>query len=152
MAAVLTGIYGVLQLTKHELNPEFDANSVSGQDDMIIPGARDGDSATVAAATTEPKPESFTMPDIVRVKVFPVDGIFDPIRVRIDRDLRRPYWADSTDTLAFEFRNRFIVENHVNQMNIMVEDETYPIEPSGNSITLTRKVVRQFLERRNSGG
>lgn len=150
LAAVATGIYGVNRV----LSP--DVGTVGSQSEegsaissSIIPGAPGGARVDEPGATQDPdeiaRQEPFVMPDTVEVSITTVSGVFDPIRVRIDRDLRRPYWADEGDTLTFSFTNRIIFEEQADRVKLYVRGQQYPLSSNRTSFTLTRDLVEEFL-------
>ncbi|NND72709.1 MAG: hypothetical protein HKN43_14115 [Rhodothermales bacterium] len=149
LASVATGVFVIARLSGPD-NPDsaIAASDVSTTVEELIPGARDGSVLPTESVSAQP----FVMPDTINVSVFTTSGVFDPIRVRTDRDLRRPYWADSSDTLQFRFVNRIIVEDHLDRMAIEIEGLAYPVNAAASMLSIDRDDVREFLESRNSSG
>ena len=148
LASVATGVFVIARMSQPD-DPQdaIVASEVSEATDLI-PGARDGSMESVEPLAAE----TFTMPDTISVAIFSTNGVFDPIRVRTDRDLRRPYWADSSDTLQFQIVDRIIVEDHLDRMGIKIENQLYPVNRSAGALRLDRQDIREFLESRNSSG
>ncbi len=94
-----------------------------------------------------PVVSAYVMPDTIRLAVQPTGGDFSPIRVRVDNDLRRPYWADSGDTLYFDFVNKIRFEGRLERLNIFVFGNRYdPGRLSSRSpFTLTRPDIEGFV-------
>ncbi len=64
--------------------------------------------------------------DSIAVTVIAADGPLDPIRIRVDRDLRRPFWVVEGDSMTFHFRQRMTLEELLDLAVVKVEGTTYP--------------------------
>ncbi len=147
LVAVATGLFAVVQILSTDGEAQTAESQNTRSEQAIIPGAPGGPASDTASVKNEVK-TPFVMPDSIEVAIHSRDGVFDPIRVRVDRDLRRPYWADSSDTLYFTFRDRIIFEEQATKMNLLVSGRQYPLPSSlNNSFVLTRELSRQFLEK-----
>ena len=65
--------------------------------------------------------------DSLNVTIVAATGKLDPFRIRVDSDLRRPYWIDEGDSLDFWFDNQVTVEDNLDNMVILFESLEYPI-------------------------
>jgi len=65
--------------------------------------------------------------DSLNVTIVAATGKLDPFRIRVDNDLRRPYWIDEGDSLDFWFDNQVTVEDNLDNMVILFESLEYPI-------------------------
>lgn len=65
--------------------------------------------------------------DSLNVTIIAATGKLDPFRIRVDNDLRRPYWIDEGDSLDFWFDNQVAVEDNLDNMVILFESLKYPI-------------------------
>lgn len=153
LLAVATGIYGVNRI----LSPDSKTMaSVTSTDDSasgstLIPGAPGGAAENKADTISDPDSTDdaaavpFVFPDTVAVSITTLSGVFDPIRVRVDRDLRRPYWADEGDTLTFTFTSRIIFEEQADRLKLLVLGKEYPLPRTRSSFTLTREMAEEFV-------
>ena len=71
----------------------------------------------------------------------------DPFRVKVDRDLRRPYWLDQNDSLGFWFKDQIIIEDQLDKMEILFKSFTYPISETDSTarVVITRDSVSAFI-------
>lgn len=90
--------------------------------------------------------------DTIDILIRPRGGDFSPIRVRVDNDLRRPYWADNGDTISFAFVNKIRFEGRLDRLEIIAFDELY--DPGRLSprtpFTLTRPAIQTFVDELNA--
>ncbi len=100
-------------------------------------------------ATQEPA-EPINIPaigDTMNVYIIAEQGPVDPIRVTVDDDLRRPYWIDQGDSMAFNPTNRIVVEELLDNINLKVEGIEYPTNRRDDQgrIVLTRDSLENYF-------
>lgn len=66
--------------------------------------------------------------DTIDVYVIAAHASVDPIRVTVDDDLRRPYWIDQGDSLAFQPAQRIVLEELLDNIELTVEGIEYPTD------------------------
>ena len=95
--------------------------------------------------------QPLVLKDSLDVYVVASTGKLDPFRIRVDEDLRRPYWLDAGDSMRFRMGERIIVEDNLAAMRILLEGHVYPIRDTDSSATvvITRDTARAFLTIRN---
>lgn len=96
------------------------------------------------SASTQPMP---TLGDTLRVLVFAAMDRLDPIRVTVDDDLRRPYWLEQGDSMAFAPTNRIVVEEQLDDIQLTIEGIEYPTDRRDDlgRIVITRDSVRTYF-------
>jgi hypothetical protein len=96
------------------------------------------------AASTQPMP---ALGDTMRVFVFAAMDRLDPIRVTVDDDLRRPYWLEQGDSMAFAPTNRIVVEEQLDDIQLKIEGIEYPTDRRDDlgRIVITRDSVRTYF-------
>ncbi len=75
----------------------------------------------------------------------------DPVRVRVDNDLRRPYWIDTGDSLSFAMTNQIVVDSLLDATILKLEGLEYPRNAyrTRYSVVITRDSVLRFVESLN---
>ncbi|WP_161540950.1 helix-turn-helix domain-containing protein [Rhodothermus marinus] len=113
------------------------------------------DTATVSAtaADTTPSVETPTIQvpvlgDTITVTVIAAFDKVDPIRVRVDRDLRRPYWIEQGDSMQFRFTERIILENQLDDIQLRLDGYPYPTDrrDAQGRIVITREQLQAYLD------
>ena len=96
------------------------------------------------AASTQPMP---ALGDTMRVFVFAAMDRLEPIRVTVDDDLRRPYWLEQGDSMAFAPTNRIVVEEQLDDIQLKIEGIEYPTDRRDDlgRIVITRDSVRTYF-------
>ena len=85
--------------------------------------------------------------DTMDVRIIAAQGKVDPIRVTVDGDLRRPYWIEQGDSMAFDPTNRIVIEELLDNINLKIEGIEYPTsrrDPQGR-IVITRDTLQSFF-------
>lgn len=97
--------------------------------------------------TDQPATGIQTLPDTVEVQLRALSGPVRGIRIRVDNDLRRPYWIEADSILSIEMAGRMIVEEHAGAVSISVPSINYEAEPliAGYPFVLSRTKLDQFL-------
>ena len=87
--------------------------------------------------------------DSIPVYVVAADGKLDPFRLKLDRDLRRPYWLDEGDSMLVFFKERATFEVNLANMDILIEGRSYPIYRTDSlaTVVIDRDSVQTFLQR-----
>ena len=92
--------------------------------------AQDGDvdapDTTAVLAAPTPRPDPVVLRDTLSLYLTAVGEPLDPIRVTIDRDLRRPYWIEHDSTQTFRFLNRIILEREVENARLSLDGYALP--------------------------
>lgn len=95
-----------------------------------------------------PGPEPVSLPDTFEVRVIARDEPLDPIRSRVDDDLRRPYWVELGDTLILRVAERVVLEREVEHALVTVENWLPPtgwLEPDGTYL-ISRARTQSWLD------
>lgn len=96
----------------------------------------------------EPGPDPVSLPDTFEVRVIALDEPLDPIRGRVDDDLRRPYWVELGDTLTFRVADTVILEREVDHALVVVENWLPPpgwLDADGTYV-ITRERTQAWLD------
>lgn len=103
---------------------------------------------TVAAEVPPPPPPPPVLPDTMTVYLVAERGPLLRIRVRVDDDLRRPYWVEQGDSILFRPVNRISIQSRYSlpRARITLEGHTYPVSPSDTMVVISRETARAFLE------
>ncbi|NNE45208.1 MAG: hypothetical protein HKN37_00955 [Rhodothermales bacterium] len=122
--------------------------------DKVSPMATDAveSSATTPVLPLPPSPISlpppFVVGDSIAVTIVATAGPLDPVRIQLDRDLRRPYWVDEGDSMTFSMRQRIVFEDLLDRATIKLEGVPYPAQKyrDRERLELTRDSVHAFVE------
>jgi hypothetical protein len=95
-----------------------------------------------------PLPPPFVVGDSIAVTIVATAGPLDPVRIQLDRDLRRPYWIDEGDSVTFSMRQRIVFEDLLDRATIKLEGVPYPAQKyrDRERLELTRDSVHAFVE------
>lgn len=106
------------------------------------------------AADEDAVEEEVTLGDSIQVDIVATHDRVDPIRVRVDDDLRRPYWIEEADSVRFRVSDRIVLEERLDRVRLLVEGFEYPMEEAGpeGPLTITREEAKTFLEEQVSAG
>ena len=93
-------------------------------------------------------PPPFVVGDSIAVTIVATTGPLDPVRIQLDRDLRRPYWVDEGDSMTFRMRQRIVFEDLLDRATIKLEGVPYPAQNyrDRERLELTRDSVHAFVE------
>jgi hypothetical protein len=79
----------------------------------------------------------------------PVQGI----RITRDEDVRRPYWIEQGEALAVPVRQRIVIEQGLDAIDLFVEGFDYPMEQDDGTlpdrIVITRSDAQDFIEQQS---
>lgn len=100
--------------------------------------------------TQEPLTPAIDLPaigDSIDIHIIASEDAVDPIRVTVDDDLRRPYWIDQGDSMAFHPANRIVIEELLDNISLSVEGIEYPTDRRDpqNRIVITRDSVENYF-------
>lgn len=113
------------------------------------------DTATVPATAADTTPSVETpavqvpvLGDTITATVIAAFDKVDPIRVRVDRDLRRPYWIEQGDSMQFRFTERIILENQLDDIKLRLDGHPYPTDrrDARGRIVITREQLQAYLD------
>ncbi len=113
------------------------------------------DTATVSATAADTTPSIETpavqvpvLGDTITATVIAAFDKVDPIRIRVDRDLRRPYWIEQGDSLQFRFTERIILENQLDDIQLRLDGHPYPTNrrDARGRIVITREQLQAYLD------
>lgn len=115
--------------------------------EVTAPENNDTLEAAPAVATVSRSLENVVLKDSLELFVIAATGKLDPFRIKLDNDLRRPYWLDEGDSMKFYISNRVIVEDNLDAMQILLEGFTYPIYSTDSlaRVVIDRDSMRFFL-------
>ena len=129
--------------------PSFQEASVNGgdeesqqQEEFVDSLALREQSLITAALERVEEGDSLTVVVVAR------NGKLDPFRIKVDNDLRRPYWLNEGDSMLFRIQNRVIIEDNLETMAILLENKLYPIYDRDTTarVDITRDSVQAFLK------
>ncbi len=105
------------------------------------------DSTLIQAKPLPPEPQPIVLPDTLSVFVVAV-GRIDPIYVRVDKDIRRPYWIEKGDSLLFRPTERILIQSRrtLKLARITLEGYDYPKTPADTLVVITRETAREILQ------
>lgn len=110
--------------------------------------ASESDTLVAAPAAIQTLPlEDVVLKDSLELFVVASTGKLDPFRVKVDNDMRRPYWLDEGDSMRFYVSNRVTVEDNLAAMKILLEGYAYPIYRTDSLaiVVIDRDSMRSFL-------
>lgn len=72
----------------------------------------------------------------------------NPIRIRRDEDLRRPYYLNRGQAGVFPAQQQIVIEDGLENIRLLVNGHEYPVQgrTGGGSLVLTRDTVQTFLD------
>jgi hypothetical protein len=103
------------------------------------------DTSRVAGAF---RPDPVVLPDSFRVDIVALAEPLDPIRVTVDRDLRRPFWIEHMDTFPFIVVDRIQLEREVDHARVIVDGLRIPeswLREEG-VVELSRDRIQSWLD------
>ena len=96
---------------------------------------------------TEPLVSKPELGDKIKVEVLARGGALRPIRVRVDKDLRRPYWIDKDSVRTFSFTDQIVLEENLDLIALSVDGLDYPLGLNpGDRLVISRESVESFYE------
>lgn len=100
------------------------------------------------------RPEPIVLPDSFRVDIVAFVEALDPIRITVDRDLRRPYWVEHMDTLPFVVADRIQLEREVENTRILVDGFAVPQDWLSDvpQVEVSRLRMQTWLDSLTSSG
>lgn len=100
--------------------------------------------------TTSPTPAS-PLGKTMEVSVVAANGKLSPVRVKVDGDVRRPYWVELGDEVTFTVRDSAFVEQELDDVAISVNGKPFPTDyrDSRGRVVITRESVRAVLSGTN---
>ncbi len=104
--------------------------------------------ADTTAAFESPTATAPTLGDTITATVIAAFDKVDPIRIRVDRDLRRPYWIEQGDSMRFRFTERIILENQLDDIQLRLDGYPYPTDrrDAQGRIVITRAQLQAYLD------
>jgi len=100
------------------------------------------------SVSVRPMPEWIILGDSIRFDIVAVTEHLDPIRVKADDDMRRPYWIEQGDTLTFYVRWSIMFERELDVAEILMDGRLLSdslIDGNGR-IELTRNRAQTWLD------
>lgn len=106
--------------------------------------------ATNAPTTTTPAANDIpdlpsVLPDTLLLVVRAVTDKVDPIRVKTDLDIRRPYWIDQGRSMTFPFVESIRIERHIDRISFEVLDRPISASIGDTTAVITREMIIQQL-------
>lgn len=109
------------------------------QEDVLSPRE-----STAVATPVAPKPE---VGEVIAIDVLAKGGNVRPIRIRVDKDLRRPYWIPKDSVRTFEFTDQIVLEENIELISLSIGGFEYPLRLSpGRRVVISRDQVESFYE------
>lgn len=118
------------------------------------PGSRPAAMDTTDSAQLEPVPPeslrtqpSVAIGDTMYFTVIAQERV-NPIRIRRDEDLRRPYYLNRGQAGVFPAQQQIVLEDGLENIRLLVNGHEYPAQAraAGGSLVLTRDSVQAFLD------
>ncbi len=109
------------------------------------------DSSRAVVADTlavEVPPPRVVLGDTFVVLVRAARDRLDPIRVKVDRDLRRPYWIEQDSARAFAVTEQIILEEQLDDIEVAVDGMPYPADrrDARGRLVLSRAALQAYLD------
>jgi len=104
--------------------------------------------STEAIERPDPEPEWIMLGDSIRFDVIATTEPLDPIRVKVDNDMRRPYWIEHLDTLTFYAVNSIAFERELDVADILMDGYLLPDSMTDESgqLFITRPRAQAWLD------
>lgn len=85
--------------------------------------------------------------DTITVEVVAAFDRVDPIRIRVDDDLRRPYWIEQGESRSFSAVDQIILENQLDAIELRLEGVPVPTDErdAEGRIVITRERAERLL-------
>jgi len=118
------------------------------------PGSRSAAMDTADSAQLDPVPPeslraqpSVAIGDTMYFTVIAQERV-NPIRIRRDEDLRRPYYLNRGQAGVFPAQQQIVLEDGLENIRLLVNGHEYPAQAraAGGSLVLTRDSVQAFLD------
>ena len=99
-------------------------------------------------------PDPIILPDTFAVEIIASLEALDPIRVTVDRDLRKPFWVEHQDTLVFRVTDRIRIEREVENTRVLVDGFLAPHEWFNDSqpVDISRLSTQAWLDSLTNSG
>ncbi len=123
----------------------------SADSEPTPPPAADTTTEQTAASpdtTSNPTPSRPVLGDTIYITVIASEGRVDPIRIRRDTDLRRPYYIEQGEAAVFPAQDSVVMERELDLITVLVDGYTFPIDPedADGPIRITRASAQAFLD------
>ena len=101
-----------------------------------------------------PMPDPIVLPDTFAVDIVAYTEALDPVRVTVDRDLRKSYWVEHLDQRRFLVTDRIKVEREVEHTRILVDGYQLPQEwlEIQEPLDISRVRVQRWLDSLTTSG
>ena len=121
------------------------SQTANGQPDTLGASA-EGD--TGATRRSQPPQANLVLGDTLQLVVEAQTDVLG-MKIQRDGDVRRPYWINAGETMAFPFTDRIIVWDNIQNVNLYLERYRYPetqhIDPRGR-VVVTRDSAEVFAQ------
>ncbi|NBB86058.1 MAG: hypothetical protein GVY12_07560 [Bacteroidetes bacterium] len=110
--------------------------------EAAAPSGSDGATDTQDEASDTPQ-----LGDTLTVEVVAAYDRVDPIRIRIDDDLRRPYWIEEGESRSFSAVDQIILENQLENIELRLDGVPVPTDErdAEGRIVITRERAERLL-------
>lgn len=100
------------------------------------------------------RPERVVLPDSFRVDIVALTEALDPIRVTVDRDLRKPYWVELLDTIPFVVVDRIQLEREADHARVFADGFAIPASwlVDEGVVELSRDRIQSWLDSLTTSG
>lgn len=101
-----------------------------------------------------PMPDPIVLPDTFAVDIVAYTEALDPVRVTVDRDLRKSYWVEHLEQRRFLVTDRIKVEREVEHTRILVDGYQLPQEwlEIQEPLDISRVRVQRWLDSLTTSG
>ena len=126
--------------------------AVSSLMDMREESDIDGPAQDTTQVVETVRPAPVILPDSFRVDIVALIEALDPIRITVDRDLRRPYWIEHLDTMPFLIVDR--MEREVGNARVIADGFRVPESwlAGEGVVELTRTRIQGWLDSLTTAG
>ncbi len=96
-----------------------------------------------------PAPQPVAIGDTIEVTIIAARGPVQDIKVRVDDDVRRPYWIEEGESRVFTATDQMFIERQLEKVDLLLEGRPFPtdsVDEQGR-IVITRASAEAFLSR-----
>jgi cytoskeletal protein RodZ len=109
---------------------------------------------TTAQTAPMPPPDTAAAPtrpvlgDTMYVTVIAGEEKIDPIRIRRDTDLRRPYYIEAEQAAVFPAQDSIIMERELDRIRVLLNGYALPMAPyrTDGAVRITRNMAQAFMD------
>jgi hypothetical protein len=100
-----------------------------------------------------PEPDPVVLPDTMTLFITARTEILDPVRVAVDRDIRRPYWVELDSTISFRFVDRIQIDREADHAAYSLDGWSVPEAWLTDGVfTIERSVAQAWFDSLTAAG